>query len=279
MKKALFIFLLILACFLLPGNVFATNVPEFPSCSNPQGDLKISYVGGEHQIVGETTLRSGSDAVYFINGYDALLQCFCPSGGDGIQSVWWKIGDMCEEDIESYVNSGWIFVSQGTDWGLAEGSYLAKNTSYSCGGAIITPTPSGGFQLGGPPICTADRPEAPQLLSVVREGSYATINWTKVDKATHYTISYGTSSENLQYGVWNTGNVISYKIGALDPNQKYYFTVYAVNDCMPSLPSTTTPSGGVLGLAATGNLTEIYSLLSFGAFSVVFGLALRKKSR
>jgi len=101
--------------------------------------------------------------------------------------------------------------------------------------------------IPSPPQCTAVRPSAPILTSVIKTGTEATLTWTKVDLATHYTISYGTSPSNLQFGVPNTGNVTSYKIGALDKSKTYYFTVYAVNDCMPSEGSTIVSS--VAGIA------------------------------
>jgi hypothetical protein len=68
----------------------------------------------------------------------------------------------------------------------------------------------------------------------VKSGTEATVTWTKSDLATHYVIAYGTSTDNLIYGVPNTGNVTSYKVGSLNSGSTYYFVVYAVNDCQPS---------------------------------------------
>lgn len=169
--------------------------------------------------------------------------------------------------------------------------YLARNSSFSCGGGggngeptptpteTLTPTPtkSDSWQLGGPPVCTAERPKAPVITSIKRNGSSVTLTWTKVDLATHYTIAYGADKDNLEYGVPNTGNVTNYTINELDPNKTYYYTVYAVNDCMPSEPSSQNLGGGVLGFAATGTLPMMVSMMSFGLTSLSLGLILRKK--
>jgi len=69
----------------------------------------------------------------------------------------------------------------------------------------------------------------------------------------------------------------------LDPNTFYYYEVYAVNICMPSEPSSGgqvlgAPTGGVLGLAATGNLELIVAYLTIGAASIIAGILLKKRS-
>jgi hypothetical protein len=102
-----------------------------------------------------------------------------------------------------------------------------------------------------PPQCVAEKPDAPILTSVNKTGTQAVLTWTSVDLATHYVISYGTSPDNLQYGVPNTGNVTTYTVSSLNTNATYYFTVYAVNDCMPSEGSTIVSS-----VAGTSTATE-----------------------
>lgn len=118
----------------------------------------------------------------------------------------------------------------------------------------ITPIPTTTSQPGPPgtPVCTATRPDAPTITSVVKNGSSATITWSKVTGVTHYTISYGTQQGNYPYGVPNTGNVTSYTVKDLNPSSTYYFVVYAVNDCMPSLASA---SVGSVASAGTGGAT------------------------
>lgn len=296
--KKIVLSLAIFTFILTVSALTATGVKaSFPSCSNPQGDLKVHYDSGQHGIVGESGTRSGVDDVYFVDSYDQLLQCFCGSEGEGIQTDWLYAGEIDLTQIENYINSGWILVANGADWGLIEGQYLARNSSYICGGQEVTPTPiptssptptptettsrgGNGGQVGAPQ-CTAERPTAPSILSVDRKGTTAVVSWTKVDKATHYTLSYGISLDNLEYGVPNTGNVTSYTVAALDPNNNYYFKVYAVNDCMPSDPSSERPIGGaqVLGLANTGESSLLYSTTLFGVSSVLLGLTLRGKKR
>ena len=187
---------------------------------------------------------------------------------------------MSREEIENMRDQGWIFVSDGADWGLEQTAYLARNSDYNCNGNEPTPTPTVTptpyeFQYGGAPICIAEKPESTVLLSVVRNGSSATITWSEVANVTHYTIAYGTDKDNLEYGVPSTGNVTSFTINELDPAKTYYFIVYSVNDCMPSEPST--QGSQVLGLAATGNISLIYSLMAFGTTSSLLGLQVKKK--
>lgn len=114
-----------------------------------------------------------------------------------------------------------------------------------------TPVPTLTSQPG-PPVCTAEKPNAPTILSVVKNGTSATITWTKVTGVTHFTLAYGTQQGNYPYGVPNTGNVTSYTVNNLDSSSKYYFVVYAVNDCMPSLASA---SMGSVASAGTGGAT------------------------
>ena len=95
----------------------------------------------------------------------------------------------------------------------------------------------------GAPQCTADKPAATTITSLKRSQTKAILTWNKVNIATHYTISYGIEPGKYIYGVPNTGNVTTYTIDKLDPSKKYYFIVYAVNDCMPSKESQ--PVGAV----------------------------------
>jgi len=140
----------------------------------------------------------------------------------------------------------------------------------------VTPTPIKPPSIPEPPQCTATKPTAPILLSVERSGTNAILKWTKVDLATHYVISYGTSPDNFQYGVPNTGNQTSYTVEQLGIGIKYYFTVYAVNDCMPSEGSTV-----ITSVAGTSTSTElpatgisIPTLMGIGAGVLIIAAAL-----
>lgn len=121
--------------------------------------------------------------------------------------------------------------------------------------SIVSPTPT--FppppSIPEPPQCTAEKPNAPTLTSVIKTGTQAVLTWTSVNLATHYVIAYGTSPSNLEYGVPNTGKVTSYTVKSLNAGSKYYFTVYAVNDCMPS-------NGSTIVASVAGSSTEIGEL-------------------
>lgn len=136
----------------------------------------------------------------------------------------------------------------------------------------LPPPPS----IPAPPQCTATQPSAPVLTSVIKSGTQATLTWTKVNLATHYVIAYGITPTNLEYGVPNTGNVTTYTIKSLNANTKYYFTVYAVNDCMPSAGSTI--MGSVAGSATgTGQLPNagiaLPTIAGFGIGILVIAVA------
>jgi len=124
-----------------PTNAFAIDIISFPVCSNPQGELKVSYAEGNHAIVGDRNTHQGSDNVYDL-GKGNFMQCYCSDDGSGIQTNWLKIADIADKEIDSYVKLGWIFVPDGAVWGLNGGAYLAKNSTLSCGSIQSTPTPT-----------------------------------------------------------------------------------------------------------------------------------------
>ena len=83
----------------------------------------------------------------------------------------------------------------------------------------------------------------------------------------------------MEYGVPNTGKVTTFTIGSLGANTKYYFTVYAVNDCMPSEGSTILTSVAGTGTSAeapkggelpTAGLSLPTLLGTVGGFSLIF---------
>lgn len=114
-----------------------TSVPNFPSCANPQGQTKVVYQTGTHGIVGDQNTYTGSDAVYTLSD-QTLTQCFCSVDGKGIQTNWWKTSSITQDEIDVLKNLGWILVPDGTLWGLDEGTYMAKNTTYACGSTTTT---------------------------------------------------------------------------------------------------------------------------------------------
>jgi len=111
--------------------VRAFEVPNFPTCSNPQGVLKVSFDSGVHGIVGNPGEFQGADHVYTID--DArTVQCFCSSDGTGIQTNWWKVSSLTQDEIQTLKNLGWIFIPTGSVWGLVDAPYMAQNITYSC---------------------------------------------------------------------------------------------------------------------------------------------------
>ena len=113
--------------------------PEFPVCSEQSGDGdKAHYDFGLHQIL-DAGLVEGADDVFSL-GDGNYLQCYCPvEGDDGIQTFWWRIGDLAQEEIDKFVSEGWILVN-GLQWNLDDAWYLGKNSYNSC--AEPTPTPT-----------------------------------------------------------------------------------------------------------------------------------------
>jgi len=125
----------------------------------------------------------------------------------------------------------------------------------------------------GPPVCGAPTPSTPTLTSATRTSpTTAELVWTASSPVTHYSISYGTSPGNYQFGSPNVGNTTSYVVGGLDPNTNYYFVVTAVNDCAPSSASNELSTGG----AVLGDDYIIFRLLfASTAFIATFLLGLR----
>lgn len=130
-----------LALVLLVSTVYAeVSPPTFPSCSLQSGNGDIAhYDNGLHQIVGAGLLE-GTDNVYSQANGNAL-QCFCKEDDGGIQTVWWRIGDLTSQEIEGFLNQGWV-LENGLQWNLENTSYLAKNSEFSCAEPTPTPTPS-----------------------------------------------------------------------------------------------------------------------------------------
>lgn len=283
MKKALVLALAVFALSAAP--VLATNVPAFPSCTSPSGSVKVSYDSGIHGIPGDSGQYVGSDIVYTVSD-TTLVQCFCAASGAGIQTNWWRDNSLSLSERNQLISEGWIYIPDGSAWGLDPVPYLAKNTTFSCaGGPTATPTPtgtpSGGQPGAGPaPVCDSGKPGTPSLVSVVRSGSTAKLTWTSASQATHYTIAYGVT--DFPYGVPNTGNVTSFTIGSLDPNVQYQFKVRAVNNCMPgdwSGAPTGIGGGEVLGLASTGNSTLLFTMLALGGVALILAFISRRRNQ
>jgi hypothetical protein len=118
--------------FIYPIKVSAiSSTPNFPSCVNPSGKQVVAYTSGTHGVPGRSEAFSGVDIVYEQSNKN-YTQCLCVSGGEGIQTNWWKTGSITEEEIDFLKADNWILVPDGSLWGLEKASYMAKNIAYSC---------------------------------------------------------------------------------------------------------------------------------------------------
>ncbi len=115
----------------LATSAFAATLPPFTDCFAPNAGLKVKYDTGIHGIVGDARTFSGADAVYTISD-KSYTQCFCPEVGNGIQTNWFKVSDLTQNEVQTFVNQGWILVLDGSIWGLEKAPYLAMNKGYTC---------------------------------------------------------------------------------------------------------------------------------------------------
>jgi hypothetical protein len=276
LKVLLSLFFVVLAMGTFVPRVYAIDVPSFPSCVSINGTLKVSYDSGIHGIVGDPSVHQGSDKVYLV-GDSNLTQCFCSETGAGIQTNWWKVSSLNQDQIDQLTKQGWTYIPSGSAWGLDDSAYMAQNSSYSCNSS----NNGGGGNDGGSnnQVCNSAKPPAPQLISVVRNGATAKLTWSAVTPVTYYSIVYGTKPGEYIYGVANVGNTTSYTVGSLDPNSSYYFSVRAVNDCTPSDPSTS-PRGQVLGastFAGTGNIVFVYASMVLSLAFLLLGIYFKRR--
>lgn len=147
MKIVSLLFFVIVSILSQTGAALAYEVPNFTSCVNPSGEIKANYETGTHGIAGNNSSFEGKDTVYTLSG-DALTQCFCSINGAGIQTNWWKVSSLTEQEVEILKISGWNYIPNGGLWGLESEPYLAFNSDYSCkgstGGDGNSSTSSGG---------------------------------------------------------------------------------------------------------------------------------------
>lgn len=122
-------------CWLISAkNAQAITTPNFPSCVNPSGSLIVNYSSGNHAIPGSSTSYSGTDKVYNL-GDGNFLQCLCTVNSTGIQTGWWKVGSLTEDELNKLRADNWFLIPDGSLWGLDKNTYMAKNWSYSCNGS------------------------------------------------------------------------------------------------------------------------------------------------
>lgn len=91
----------------------------------------------------------------------------------------------------------------------------------SIGAVSTSPTPVG---------CVA--PVTPTAVSATALNSnQVSLSWTGSRDNSYYGIVYGTKSKNYSWGASNVGSTTSFTVSRLSPNTRYYFAVFAVNDC------------------------------------------------
>lgn len=119
--------------------VQANTTPDFGTCLNPQWSQKqVNYNSNNGNGVVNVGSFSGTDTIYSANGN--ILQCLCTNAGQGYQTNWLKVSGYSNSEIDMLKAQGWIYVPDGSQWGLDETAYLAKNSTYTC--TTCTPTPT-----------------------------------------------------------------------------------------------------------------------------------------
>ena len=94
-------------------NADAVTIPDFSSCANPQGSLKVSYSQGTHGVPGSANSYTGSDSVYTLSD-NTLVQCLCADNGQGTQTNWWKVSSLTAEEVAVLVSQGWTQIPDGS---------------------------------------------------------------------------------------------------------------------------------------------------------------------
>lgn len=137
--------------------VLAVTAPSFFSCLNAQTTPVIANQSGIHGVAGNTSTFTGSDSVYpgqplsaneDISSASTVVQCLCPDNGQGIQTNWWKVSELSDEDVKVLESQGWIYIPDGSAWGLDAQPYLAQNTNFSCSNQGNTGVSNGGNGSG-----------------------------------------------------------------------------------------------------------------------------------
>jgi len=119
--------------------VSANQVPDFGTCLNPQwSQTQVNY-SGKHGVVNVNSFN-GTDTIYESNGN--VLQCLCTDSGAGYQTNWLNASGYSSSEIDYLKAQGWMYVADGSQWGLQQSPYMAKNISYTCTSCTPTPTPT-----------------------------------------------------------------------------------------------------------------------------------------
>ncbi|MEK7165622.1 MAG: cohesin domain-containing protein [Patescibacteria group bacterium] len=116
---------------------------------------------------------------------------------------------------------------------LAQKGTATIDIGNTAGNPTPNPTPQATPPIGG--ACIKNAPLAPTGVQVDSEAETAvTLYWQESLYATSYGVVYGRTPGKYEYGAADVGYTTSLRIGNLAPNTRYYFAVFAVNDCAPS---------------------------------------------
>ena len=242
-KKLFVVGILSLLLSNIATGVSATDVeidvptpPDFPSCESVDGDGDWVHTGdGFHHIPGQEVAIEGSDDVYQLENQD-FLQCLCAiDDSQTTQTVWWNITNagLTQDQIQSYLNDGWI-LENGGSWNLIQRNiYLTKNGKYLCAEPTptITPIPTPGEELARCTGIETNPSEGTAALyvkfagaGVDYQGEIKEYHWdfgdnsdnqperinTQNPEATHVYHNSGTYKAKLEVldsrGVWHGGN-------------------------------------------------------------------------
>ena len=111
-------------------------------------------------------------------------------------------------------------------------------------------TPGTGGPAGNTGTCTKIQPLPPTgFYASIPGPNQVMLHWDESVYATHYGIAYGKTPGNYIYGAPDLGYTTNYTVNGLANNTTYYFSVYAVNDCVssgnsPEIAVTTRPAQG-----------------------------------
>jgi len=114
--------------------------------------------------------------------------------------------------------------------GIGSNQNLLKNY----GNSSVTITEYVQTGVGGS-SCGASVPSIPSNFTArTATANKIDVSWSSIDNVSHYGIVYGLKPGVYIYGAANVGNTTQFTVGGLAANTRYYFAVFAVNDCASS---------------------------------------------